>query len=57
MERAIIFNVYLAIKKKGPLYIESDFIPRIKTLLAYGLDFCLPVYKIDFYKYFYQLKA
>ena len=26
--------------------------PRIKTLLAFGLDFALPVYKQDFYKYF-----
>ena len=26
--------------------------PRIKQILAYGLDFGLPVYKIDFYKYF-----
>ena len=25
---------------------------RTKFLLAFGLDFCLPVYKLDFYKYF-----
>jgi len=25
---------------------------RLKTLLAYGLDFGLPVYKVDFFKYF-----
>ena len=25
---------------------------RMKTLLAFGLDFCLPVYKLNFYLYF-----
>lgn len=25
---------------------------RTKFLLAFGLDFCLPIYKLDFYKYF-----
>lgn len=25
---------------------------RLKTLLSFGLDFCLPVYKINFYQYF-----
>ena len=25
---------------------------RIRFLLAFGLDFCLPVYKLDFFKYF-----
>ena len=25
---------------------------RIKTILAFGLDFCLPVFKIDFYSHF-----
>ena len=34
-------------------YIYSEYvIVRLKILLAYGLDFHLPVYKIDFYKYF-----
>ena len=26
--------------------------PRLEFLLAFGLDFCLPVYKLNFYKYF-----
>jgi hypothetical protein len=26
--------------------------PRIRTLLAFGLDFCLPVFKLDFHRYF-----
>ena len=30
---------------------------RIKTLLAYGLDFCLPIYKIDFFKYFLTIES
>ena len=25
---------------------------RLKFLLAFGLDFCLPIYKLNFYKYF-----
>ena len=38
---AVIFN------------FSSVTIPcRVKILLAFGLDFCLPVHKIDFYKYF-----
>ena len=32
---------------------SSVFIPeRVKFLLAFGLDFCLPTFKLDFYKYF-----
>ena len=30
---------------------------RMKTLLAYGLDFCLPVYKLNFYKYFLPIES
>ena len=30
---------------------------RVKTLLAFGLDFCLPVYKLNFYKYFLPLES
>ena len=30
---------------------------RTKTLLAYGLDFCLPVYKLDYYTYFLSLEC
>ena len=26
--------------------------PRLKIILAYGLDFCLPIFKLDFYRYF-----
>ena len=26
--------------------------PRLKTLLAFGLDFCLPIYKLNFIQYF-----
>ena len=29
----------------------------MKTLLAYSLDFCLPVYKLDYYKYFLSLEC
>ena len=32
---------------------SSVFIPeRVNILLAFGLDFCLPTFKLDFYKYF-----
>ena len=32
---------------------SSATIPtRVKIFLAFGLDFCLPVYRIDFYRYF-----
>jgi hypothetical protein len=32
---------------------SSVLVPhRIKILLSFGLDFCLPVYRLDFYKYF-----
>ena len=30
--------------------------PRVKSLLAYGLDFCLPVFKIDFVQYFFAFE-
>ena len=30
---------------------------RMRTLLAYGLDFCLPVYKLNFYKYFLPIES
>ena len=33
-------------------YNSIDLPSRTKTLLAYGLDFCLPVHNINFYKYF-----
>jgi len=33
-------------------YSSVPLAPRLKILLAYGLEFCLPVFKIDFYKYF-----
>jgi len=33
-------------------YSSISLSPRLRTILAYGLDFCLPVYKVDFYKYF-----
>jgi len=33
-------------------YSSIPLSPRIRILLAYGLDFCLPVFKIDFYKFF-----
>ena len=26
--------------------------PRLRTIMAFGLDFCLPVWKLDFYNYF-----
>lgn len=30
---------------------------RMQILLAYGLDFCLPIYKVDFYKYFLSFES
>ena len=38
-------------------YSKVNISHRIKTLLAYGLDFCLPVYKLDFYKYFLPIES
>lgn len=38
-------------------YSQVNISFRIKTLLAYGLDFCLPVYKIDFYNYFLSIES
>ena len=38
-------------------YSNISLSPRIKTLLDYGLDFCLPVYKIVFYKYFLPIES
>ena len=29
---------------------------KIKTFLAFGLDFCLPIYNLDFYKYFLPIE-
>ena len=29
---------------------------NIRRLLSFGLDFCLPVYKLDFYKYFLKFE-
>ena len=31
--------------------------PKIEFLLAFGLDFCLPVYKLDFYKFFLPIES
>ena len=31
--------------------------PRLKILLAYGLDFSLPIYRLDFYKYFLPFES
>ena len=33
-------------------YSSVHLSSRLRTLLAYGLDFCLPVYKLNFLKYF-----
>ena len=38
-------------------YSKLNISYRIKTLLAYGLDFCLPVYKLDFYRYFLPFES
>ena len=38
-------------------YSNVNISHRTKTLLAYGLDFCLPVYKLDFYKYFLPIES
>ena len=31
--------------------------PCLKTLLAFGLDFCLPVFNLNFYNYFYKFEV
>ena len=36
-------------------YSSIELSPRLRTILAFGLDFCLPVYKINFYNYFLSL--
>ena len=33
-------------------YSSVHLSSRLRTLLAYGLNFCLPVYKLNFLKYF-----
>ncbi|KAG1658491.1 hypothetical protein GQR58_022937 [Nymphon striatum] len=33
-------------------YCDIVLEPRVKFLLAFGLDFCLPIFKLDFYKYY-----
>ena len=38
-------------------YSNISLSHRIKTFLAYGLDFCLPVYKINFHKYFLPIES
>ena len=38
-------------------YSSIDLPSRTKTLLAYGLDFCLPVHSINFYKYFLPIES
>ena len=38
-------------------YSSINISPRLKTLLAFGLSFCLPVYKVNFYKYFLSLES
>ena len=38
-------------------YSSNNLSTRIKTLLAYGLDFCLPAYKLHFYKFFLPLES
>ena len=30
--------------------------PRIRTLLAFGLEFCLPVYKLNFFAYYFKFE-
>ena len=30
---------------------------RLKTLLAFGLDFCLPIYKLNFHQYFLKFEV
>ena len=44
--------------KKVIFNFSSASVPtKIETLLAFGLDFCLPVYKIDFYKFFLPIEG
>ena len=33
-------------------YSNVTLSPRLKTLLAFGLDFCLPIFKLNFYNFF-----
>ena len=37
-------------------YSSSIISPRLRTLLAFGLDFCLPVYKLNYHKYFLKFE-
>ena len=30
--------------------------PRMRTLLAFGLEFCLPVYKLNFFAYYFKFE-
>lgn len=43
---AVVFN-----------YSSHNLTHRMKSLLAFGLDFCLPVYKINFYEYFLAFES
>ena len=37
-------------------YSSCDIPNNIKTILAFGLDFCLPIYKLNYYKFFLPLE-
>ncbi|KAF2347718.1 hypothetical protein FHG87_021527, partial [Trinorchestia longiramus] len=46
-------NVHPLDPNKVIFNYSSTIVPdRVKFLLAFGLDFCLPVYRMDFYSYF-----
>ena len=38
-------------------YSSVSLSPSLKTLLAFGLDFCLPVFNLNFYNYFYKFEV
>ena len=38
-------------------YSSLELSPRLRTLLAFGLDFCLPVYRLNFYQFFLPLET
>ena len=53
----LIVGVNNAIKPSDPdsvifIYSSLSLPTRLKVLLSYGLNFCLPLYHLNFYKYF-----
>jgi len=38
-------------------YSSVSLSPKLKTLLAFGLDFCLPIYKLNYFQYFLKFEC